>query len=209
MPPLTTQNFLPFKEIREGILILKDNSLRAILMVSSINFALKSAEEQEAIFYQFQNFLNSLDFSIQIIVQSRVLNLTGYLDKLKELEEKQTNELMKIETAEYRNFISQLVASRQILTKMFYIVVPFTLIQLSKVSLPTTQKETSLSEEDFARAKNQLWQRVEFVSAGLNSCGLQNAPLNTLEIIELLWSLHHPNEAEIGYYPEIPPEIIR
>ena len=209
MPPLTTQNFLPFKEIREGILILKDNSLRAILMVSSINFALKSAEEQEAIFYQFQNFLNSLDFSIQIIVQSRVLNLTGYLDKLKELEEKQANELMKIETAEYRNFISQLVASRQILTKMFYIVVPFTLIQLSKVSLPTTQKETSLSEEDFARAKNQLWQRVEFVSTGLNSCGLQNAPLNTLEIIELLWSLHHPNEAEIGYYPEIPPEIIR
>jgi len=209
MPPLTTQNFLPFKEIREGILILNDNSLRAILMVSSINFALKSAEEQEAIFYQFQNFLNSLDFSIQIIVQSRVLNLTGYLDKLKELEEKQTNELMKIETAEYRNFISQLVASRQILTKMFYIVVPFTLIQLSKVSLPTTQKETSLSEEDFARAKNQLWQRVEFVSTGLNSCGLQNAPLNTLEIIELLWSLHHPNEAEIGYYPEIPPEIIR
>ncbi|MGB9743521.1 MAG: hypothetical protein ACPLW9_02305 [Minisyncoccales bacterium] len=209
MPQASTQDFLAFKEIKEGVLILKDNSLRAILMVSSVNFALKSAEEQEAILYQFQNFLNSLDFSIQIIVQSRILNLTGYLDKLKELEEKQKNEQMKIQTAEYRNFISQLVASRQILTKMFYIVIPFTLIQLPKVSVPTTQKGTILSEEDFARAKSQLWQRVEFVSAGLRGCGLQNAPLNTLEIIELLWGLHHLNEAEIGYYPEIPPEIIR
>ena len=98
----STQEFLEIDQIREGVIVLKNKGLRGALMVSSLNFALKSEEEQNAIIYQFQNFLNSLDFSCQIIIQSRKLNITGYLDKLKDLEKKQKNELLKAQTGEYR-----------------------------------------------------------------------------------------------------------
>jgi len=212
MANASTQQFLEVDQIREGVLLLKNKSLRGIIMVSSLNFALKSGDEQEAIIYQFQNFLNSLDFSLEIVVQSRMVNITGYLDKLEELEKKQENELLKIQTGEYRNFIKTLVAGGQILSKTFFVVVPFTLVEL-----PGMQKEKGVfkksdkptqTEEQFQRAKIQLWQRVEFVTLGLKRCGLQCVPLNTSEIIELFWSLHHPEEAEVGYYPEIPPELI-
>ena len=212
MPNASTQQFLEVDQIREGVLLLKNKSLRGIIMVSSLNFALKSVDEQEAIIYQFQNFLNSLDFSLEIVVQSRMVNITGYLDKLEELEKKQENELLKIQTGEYRNFIKTLVAGGQILSKTFFVVVSFTLVEL-----PGMQKEKGVfkksdkptqTEEQFQRAKVQLWQRVEFVTLGLKRCGLQCVPLNTSEIIELFWSLHHPEEAEVGYYPEIPPELI-
>ena len=89
----TTQGFLEIDQIRNGVIILKNKTLRGVLLVSSTNFALKSIEEQDSIIYQFQNFLNSLDFSCQMLCQSRRLNITGYVEKLKELEEKQTNKL--------------------------------------------------------------------------------------------------------------------
>src|SRR4030042_3804043 len=103
MAQIATQQFLEIDEIKEGIVLLKNKSLRGILMVSSLNFALKSAEEQEATIYQFQRFLNSLDFSLEIVVQSRTLNITGYLDKLSDLAKDQENELLKIQTVEYQN----------------------------------------------------------------------------------------------------------
>lgn len=206
MAEVSTQQFLEIEQIREGILLLKNKSLRGVLMISSLNFALKSADEQQAIIYQFQNFLNSLDFPIEIVVQSRILNITGYLDKLKEIETAQKNELMKIQTAEYRKFISDLVVGRQILSKTFFVTIPFTLIEIPKIGI---KKEADFSEGQFQRAKSQLWQRMEFAALGLRRCGLQCSFLNTLELIELFWSLYHPEEAEVGYYPEIPPEIIR
>ncbi len=199
-----TQQFLEIGRIRDDVLLLKNKSLRTVLMVSSLNFALKSEDEQQAIIYQFQNFLNSLDFSIEIIVQSRILNIAGYLDKLKEVEAKQENELMKIQTAEYRKFISDLIAGRQILSKTFFVVIPFTLVEIPKIG---TKKEVSFDEEQFQRAKSQLQQRADFVALGLRRCGLQCTLLNNLELIELFWALYHPEEAEVGYYPEIPPEI--
>ncbi|MDP2967321.1 MAG: hypothetical protein Q8N87_02840 [bacterium] len=205
MAEVSTQQFLEIEQIREGILLLKNKSLRGVLMISSLNFALKSADEQQAIIYQFQNFLNSLDFPIEIVVQSRILNITGYLDKLKEIETAQKNELMKIQTAEYRKFISDLVVGRQILSKTFFVTIPFTLIEIPKIGI---KKEADFSEGQFQRAKSQLWQRMEFAALGLRRCGLQCSFLNTLELIELFWSLYHPEEAEVGYYPEIPPEII-
>mgnify|MGYP000116422246 CR=1 FL=1 len=204
MPQLTTQQFLEIEEIKEGVLILKDKSLRGVLAVSSLNFSLKSEEEQNAIIYQFQNFLNSLDFQIQIYVQSRRLNLTGYLEELEELERKQPNELLKIQTRSYIDFIKSLVGSGFIMNKNFYVVVPF-----FPVLIPSAKRKTrDLSDEEFERAKTQLWQRLEFVAHGLRNCGLFCAPLNTQELIELFWSIYHPEEAEVGYYPEIPPEII-
>lgn len=208
--PGTTQQFLEIKEIREGVIVLKNKSLRGVMMVSSLNFALKSEEEQNAIIYQFQNFLNSLDFSLEIVVQSRRLNITGYLDKLKEFEKRQENELLKIQIADYRKFINDLVAAGQILTKNFFVVVPFTLIEIPGIKTATKKKtESALTEEQFQRAKFQLWQRMEFIALGLKRCGLECIPLNTSELIELFWSLYHPEEAEVGYYPEIPPEIIK
>ncbi|MCH8986791.1 hypothetical protein IIA94_01335 [Patescibacteria group bacterium] len=109
----STQSFLEVQDVREGTLVLKDRSIRGVMMVSSQNFALKSVEEQDAIIFQFQNFLNSLDFSLQIVSQSRRLNITGYLDGLKQLEEAQTNELLKQQTTSYRQFIDELVKGGQ------------------------------------------------------------------------------------------------
>jgi len=209
-----TQKFLEIKQIREGVVVLKDNSLRGVLMVSSLNFALKSEEEQNAIIYQFQEFLNSLDFSCQILIQTRKLNITGYLDRLKELEEKQKNELLKIQTRGYREFISSLVKEGTIMTKNFYVIVPFYPIplQMQKFSGQKgkgSPKTLDLTEEKFQRYKTQLWQRMEFVALGLRRCGLQAIPLITPELIELFWRFYHPKEAEFGYYPEIPPELAK
>jgi len=212
MPKLSSQQFLEVDQIREGVLLLKNRALRGVMMVSSLNFALKSEEEQNAIIYQFQSFLNSLDFFCQIIVQSRRLNITGYLDQLKELESKQESELLKVQTKEYYNFIKELVTTGTIMSKTFYIVVPFTLLEARGVTpkkMLRAVKLPLLSEEDFQRCKKQLWQRMEFIALGLRRCGLQAIPLTTSELIELFWSLHHPRQAEVGYYPELPPELTK
>ncbi|MBI2624730.1 MAG: hypothetical protein HYW70_00060 [Candidatus Nealsonbacteria bacterium] len=203
-------------QIREGVILLKNRALRGILMVSSQNFALKSEDEQTATIYSFQNFLNSLDFSVQILVQSRKLNITGYIEKLKELEKGQTNELLKIQTGDYRKFIEELIKGSSIMSKNFFAVVPFTFFE-SQLQTKKGIKELlrpsgvlgQVSEEQFQRAKNQLWQRMEFVALGLRRCGLTTIPLSTEELIELFWTYHHPEEAEVGYYPELPPEIIQ
>ena len=213
MPKPTTQQFLPIDQLREGIVILKNKALRGVLMVSSLNFALKSEEEQNAIIYQFQSFLNSLDFSCQIIIQSRRLNITGYLEKLTKLEEEQDNELLRVQTAEYRKFIQSLTEGGAILVKTFFVVVPYTILEIEGPAgtgkkIFTAAKIPTLTEEVFQRCKTQLWQRMEFVALGLRRCGLQAVPLTTAELVELFWSLYHPREAETGYYPEFPSELI-
>lgn len=214
MPAGSTQQFLELEEIREGVVILKNKALRGIAMISSLNFALKSEDEQNAIIYQFQNFLNSLDFPLEIVVQSRTLNITGYLDKLKESENNQENELLKIQTAEYQKFIRDLIAGGQVLSKNFFVVVPFTISELTSGAATAglfkkRGASGGMNDELFQRAKAQLWQRMEFVALGLRRCGLTFAPLDTTQLIELFWSQYHPDEAEVGYFPEIPPELIR
>ena len=210
MPQQSTQEFLEFDRIKEGIIILRNKGLRAVVMTSSLNFALKSEDEQSALIYQFQNFLNSLDFSCQIVIQSRRINMTGYLDKLEEIEEKEKNELLKLQIGEYRKFIEEIAKGGAIMQKNFYLVIPFSAMETQSIGFQErkkVQKIFSLTEEDFQRAKTQLWQRVEFVVLGLRRCGLDAMPLNDTELVELLWALHHPLEAERGYYPDIPPEI--
>jgi len=213
MAQASTQQFLEIDQIKEGVILLKNKAMRGVIMVSSLNFALKSEEEQNAIIYQFQNFLNSLDFSLEITVQSRRLNITGYLDKLKELEKKQENELLKTQTAEYRKFVNALIAGGAIMSKTFFVTVPFSLMKIPGMKtmkgLFKKQSTSTFDDEQFQRCKSQLWQRVEFVALGLRRCGLQCVPLDTSGLIELFWSLYHPEESEVGYYPEIPPEIIR
>ena len=217
---LSTQEFLKVKDIREGVLILDNNDVRGVLMVSSINFALKSEQTQSAIIYGFQSFLNSLDFFCQIIIQSRNINISPYLDIIKSLEETQTNELLKTQISSYSEFIKELVKGENIMTKKFYLVVPYTLVEI--LGLGSTLKQSIFSklfgskkrdqqmkDEDFERCKNQLWQRMEFVAVGLQRCGLDVVPLATPELIELFWLIHHPSQAEAGYYPEIAPELLK
>ncbi|OGZ71132.1 MAG: hypothetical protein A2904_00240 [Candidatus Staskawiczbacteria bacterium RIFCSPLOWO2_01_FULL_33_9] len=213
-----TQEFLEIKDIREGVVLLKNNAIRGILMVSSINFALKSDEEQSAIIYAFQTFLNSLDFSCQIVIQSRNINITPYLDGLKDLEEKQTSELLRQQTASYREFIKNLVKGDMIMTKNFYVVVPYSLMEVLGVGAVAKQfnflktkkeQEEQMKDDDFQRCKSQIWQRMEFLAMGLRRCGLEAIPLTTPELIELFWSIHHPEQAEVGYYPEILPELLK
>ncbi|OGZ73890.1 MAG: hypothetical protein A2908_00905 [Candidatus Staskawiczbacteria bacterium RIFCSPLOWO2_01_FULL_38_12b] len=221
MADQSTQSFLEIQDIREGILILKNNDIRGVLMVSSANFALKSDEDQAVIIYAFQNFLNSLDFSCQIVVQSRKINITPYLDSLKKLQEKQTNELLKIQNASYIDFIKELVQGDSVMTKNFYVVVPYALAaifgasavvgQLNPLKLFTKggDKNKKMNDEDFEKCKNQLWQRMEFLALGLKRCGLDSVLLTTAELIELFWAIHHPDQAEIGYSPEIMPELLK
>lgn len=210
MPKKTTQELLEIDQIREGVILLKNKALRGVLMVSSLNFALKSEDEQNATIYQFQSFLNSLDFPCQIIVQSRRLNITGYIEKLKDLEKGQENELLKIQTTSYREFIESIIKEGVIMTKTFFIVIPFTLLEAQGAPSSAFVKKpgvSALTENEFQRCRTQLWQRMEFLAMGLRRCGLQAIPLTTLELIELFWGLYHPQEAEVGYYPEIPPEL--
>ena len=204
-----TQDFLEFDQIRDGIIILKNKGLRAILMVSSLNFVLKSTEEQNAILYQFQNFLNSLDFSCQILGLSRQLNITGYLEKLEEIQKKEENELIQVQISEYRNFIEQIMQGGSVMQKNFYVVVPFSIGETQTIEQKGQFPKFELTEELFQRAKSQLLQRLEYVISGLRACSLEAVPLNTLEISELLWSIYHPAEAERGYYPELPEELTK
>jgi len=199
-------------------MLMNDQSMKGVLLVSSINFALKSEEEQGSIIFNFQNFLNSLDFSCQIVVSSRKVNITGYIDKIKELETKQKNELLRMQTVDYRKFIEELIAGGAIMTKNFYVVVPYyPLTELTGVGgttegaaqkkKPNPMMAGGLTEEYFQKSKYQLLQRMEYISLGLRRCGLKSEPLGTEPLLELLWALHHPRQAELGYYPELPPEI--
>jgi len=212
----SAQDFLEFSEIKDGVVILKNRGLRGVLLASSVNFDLKSEDEQQAITFQFQNFLNSLDFSTQIIVQSRKLNITGYFDNLEQLEHHQKNELLKVQIKEYRKFVENLVKEGTIMKKEFFVIVPFTLNETIGVTGGVLKSVLSkkgnffgLGEENFQTCKDQLWQRMEFVAIGLRRCGLTAVPLTTPELIELFWALHHPKESEYGYYPEILPELLK
>jgi len=202
----SAQDFLIIDSIHDGVLILKGNTgLRAVLMVSSFNFALKSAEEQDAVIFQYENFLNSLDFSIQFIVQSRKLNILPYLETLKDREKEETNELLKIQIGEYVEFVRSFVELTNIVAKSFYVIVPFT---------PTIAEKTGVTsflssliggkgggakltgDEQFAEYKNQLLQRTDAVATGLRRFGLRTVMLNTEELIELFYGLYNPGEAE-------------
>jgi hypothetical protein len=207
---IPTQSFIPVDVIKEGIMIMKNKSLRGVILASSLNFALKAEDEQEAIIYQFQDFLNSLDFQTQILVQSRRINMTGYIEKIKGFEKNQKNELLKLQTTEYRKFIEEIIGEGSIMTKQFYLVIPyFPLTELVNFAADTEGSKEKLTEQKFQAAKYQLWQRMEFVAMGLKRCGIRSAPLKTAEIVELLWASYHLNEAEFGYYPEFPPELIQ
>jgi hypothetical protein len=196
----STQKYLDVAEVKEDVIVLKNGALRSVLAVSSINFELKATDEQEAIVGQYQNFLNSVDFPLQILISSRKLNMDNYLDFLTQHEKQQSNELLRLQISEYKNFIGQLVSASNIMEKNFYIVVPFSPIENTEKtffsnigSLLNPRKNVLEKRENFETYKNQLFQRVDHVIASLSGIGLRIVPLKTQEIIELLFTSYNPS----------------
>ncbi|MFA6411040.1 MAG: hypothetical protein WCW26_05735 [Candidatus Buchananbacteria bacterium] len=195
-----TQKYLDIAEIREDCVILKDGTLRAVLLVSSINFSLKSEDEQNAIISAYIGFLNFLEFPLQIVIQSRKLDIDTYLSRLKKIEKEQTNELLRMQTVEYRQYVSELVELGDIMTKRFYIVVPYNPLsdkQKSWVSrffsLFSAASEVKLSQEAFAKRRHDLMQRVENIASGLASMSLKSIMLDTQSLIELYYNTYNPD----------------
>lgn len=195
----STQKFVDVEEVRDGVIVLKNGSLRAVLLVSSINFDLKSSEEQDTIISQYQNFLNSLDFPIQISIVSRKLNITPYLEYLKKQEGHLSSELMQFQLSEYSNFIKNLAEVSDIMSKSFHIVVPFSPIENLKQSFfdkffggTNPNQGISYKRELFDTYKSQLWQRVDHVISGISGTGVSVVPLKTEELIELLYNSYNP-----------------
>lgn len=198
----STQAYLPIKEFKDGVVILKDGSLRAVLMTSAVNFALKSSGEQDAIIFAYQRFLNSLTFPVQILVQSRRLDLDFYLDKLNKRADDQSIELVKLQTLEYTEFVKRLISVTNIMDKRFFVVVPFypaageqavkgvgKLFSTGGVPKQAQQQ----TEESFRKNKVQLTQRVEAIASGLGAVGLRAATLNSEELVELFYSIYNPS----------------
>ncbi len=202
------QDFIPFREVRDGVVVLKDDSFRAVLMASSLNISLKSQDEQEAIMIQFQNFLNSLEFSIQFYIQSRRLDIRPYLALLEEKEREQVNELMKIQTREYIEFIKNFTETTNIMSKSFFIVVPYSSNTVSSVdkkrfavpflssSKTTREQDTKEWLENFEESKTQIEQRVAVIEGGLTRFGVRVVQLGTEEIIELFYKIFNPGELD-------------
>ena len=194
-----TQDFVPIKEIRDGIVTLKDGSIRAILMVSSINFSLKSPDEQEAIIYQFQNFLNSLDFSVQISIQSRELDIRPYISSLEVRYKNELGDLMKIQIREYINFVKNFVEQSSIMTKTFFVVIPFSPAMIdTKSSILGNKKQTTSKTklDSFEENRTQLEQRINSISQGLVRCGIRSIQLGTEEVVELFYKTFNPGDLE-------------
>jgi hypothetical protein len=199
-----TQSFVPIQEVRDGIIILKDGSMRAILMTSSVNFALKSEDEQKSIIYQFQNFLNSLNFDMQIFVQSRNLDIRPYVSLLQDRLKVQTDDLMKIQIREYIQFVKSFTEQANIMTKRFFIVVPYTPLSanVTKVktgffgSKKTNEQKNKIVSDAFAESRTQIAQRVDVVLSGVARTGVRAVQLGTEEVIEVFYQLFNPGEAE-------------
>lgn len=209
-----SQNLIPIKEIRDDVVVMKNGSLRMVLMASAMNFALKSTDEQAAIIMQYQNFLNSLDFSLQIFIHSRSLNIEPYLETLKARSREQTNELLKIQMREYIDFVKEFVSATSIVNKSFYVVVPYAPAISVAQNAPSFlnifggakegqktagQTRTQINLEEH---KIQLQQRVDTVIQGLARIGLRSVPLNTEELIELFFRLYNPSEMESSKIPQ-------
>lgn len=195
-----TQKYLEIVEIHDDIVVLKDNTMVAVLLASSINFALKSEEEQQAIIQGYISFINSLEFPVQIVVQSRKLNIDNYLDTLKVKEKEQTNELLKIQIKEYREYIKELVDLGDIMSKRFYVVIAYNPQEgLKKQGLFTklgnsfrVVQVVSLKKEKFYKYKQELERRVNVVKSGLASMMVNSQMLDTQSLIELYYNTYNP-----------------
>lgn len=197
------QQFIGVREIKKNVIICRDGSLRAVLAVSSINFDLKSDKEQESIIFSFQGFLNSLDFPLQIVISSKKFNVDPYLKRLEKQRRMSDNELLNNQIVDYSNFIKELVGVAGIMTKFFFVVVPFYPIESKKegfldrvYSSINKKKEIYQERELFESYRGQLFQRVGQVAEGLSGIRIKTSSLETKELIELFYNAYNPSEFE-------------
>jgi len=195
-----TQNHLVISEIKEDCVITKDGGLRAVLLVSSVNFGLKSQTEQDSIIMAYRDFLNSIrDWPIQILIQSRPIDVSGYLDKLDKRFREQTNELLRVQMQDYITYVKEIVKIGQITTKRFYVVVPYSVMEDNKRSFFTrlnglwsASTSITLSRKTFEKYREALTRRVTYIMSGLQGLGLNSAQLNTQSLIELFYNSYNP-----------------
>jgi hypothetical protein len=197
------QDFVPVKEVRGGVMVLKDGTLVGVLLASSLNFALKSNDEQTGTLYQFQNFLNSLDFTIQFFVQSRKLDIRPYINLLEGRLRAQTEDLMRIQVSEYIDFVKLFTERASVMSKRFFIVIPYTppILDVKRSIERTIFGGENLSSQKakdigFEEHRTQLEQRMSVVSQGLTRCGIRTTVLDTEAVIELLYKEFNPGELE-------------
>lgn len=195
----STQKHLDIAEIKNDTIILKDGTLRAVLLVSSVNFFLKSEDEQNATIQSYMQFINSIDYPLQIVIQSRKYDISKYLEHLQQLESQQTNDLLKMQMADYRQFVGELVGLGDIMDKKFYVTVPYDpttdtrrgfFRQIGSVLFAAG--EISLKREAFLKRKHVLDQRVDNVMSGLLSMSLNAVRLDTQSLIELFYMTYNP-----------------
>lgn len=197
-----TQRYLPIAEIHDNTVVLKNGGLRAVLQTSSVNFNLKSEEEQNSLIYGYQSFLNSLEFPVQILVRSKKLDIDNYLQHLGEIKEKQQNPLLKQQTSEYQEYIEKLIEYADIMEKKFYVIVPVDAPSGTKIGfidrfLEHVMPSDSVSklrsrQRSFKALRRKLTQRINQIEQVLMSINLRTTELNTKELIELYYQSYNP-----------------
>ncbi len=199
-PGPSTVKYLDIAEIRDDMVILRDGTVRAVMLISSINFALKSEEEQEAIIQAYMTFLNSLEFPVQIVIQSRKMNIDNYLQSLSDQQRSTENELLRAQIADYRNFVGELVSLGEIMQKQFYLVLPYDPLRNKRKNFWTRFSEAlspaaaaHLTKKQIADRIEQLTRRVEIMQGQLNSMGLTSVRLDTQSLIELYYNVYNPD----------------
>jgi type IV secretory pathway VirB4 component len=200
----STQSTLLISEIKDGVVVLRDGSIRGVILGSAINFDLMSGAEQESVEYAYQGFLNSLHFPVQIVIKSQKLDITGYLEKLDGLRNEQPNELLGALMEDYIANIRSLVEEVNIMDKQFYIVIPYfpptveqrklNLVEGLKTAFEPTQVIT-VSEEDFRQYKQELSQRMALAANGLSQMGIRAISLGTQELVDLYYAWYNPDVA--------------
>jgi hypothetical protein len=199
----STQQYLDIAEIKDDVVVMRDGTLRAVLLVSSINFALKSEDEQNAVINSYVMFLNNLSFMLEIVIQSRELDIDNYINYLQEKEKQQINKLLKIQTSEYIEYIKELTSLGKIMNKRFFVVVPYNPLSDKRKSFFSSLGEAikpatsiKLKEKSFKRYKEMLNRRLDSVAGGLESMGVSIARLDTQSLIELYYKTYNPETAK-------------
>jgi hypothetical protein len=200
---VSTQQYLDIAEIKDNTVVMKDGTLRAVLLVSSINFALKSEDEQNAVIDSYVRFLNNLSFTLQIVIQSRELDIDNYLNYLKVKEKEQTNKLLKIQTADYIQYIKELTSLGKIMNKRFFVIVTYNPLTDKRKNFFSLIAESlkpatiiKLKEKTFRNYQEMMDRRVESVLGGLESMGVSVARLDTQSLIELYYKTYNPETSK-------------
>ncbi|MDO8444272.1 MAG: hypothetical protein Q7S80_02110 [bacterium] len=198
----STQQAISIAGIKDGVVVMKDGSYRLVLQVAATNFALKSEQEQNSIIFQYQSFLNSLHFPIEIVISSRRLDLTPYIAKIEKLGEAQTSEILKMQTTDYVDFLRKLIDIANIMKKTFYAVVSFEPVSIQKIGFlgslfgkKSAFDHLKISDADYKAHADQLKERAATIATGLGSMGLHCFQLSTEDLIELFYLMYNPDEA--------------